>query len=206
MTDLERECAAVDELLRVLGLDPEQCRTDGGAINMARTRTLLSERVPDDKRLLREVFAVCEASEDECHDSDDAFKRGRAFEAKRIRRSIGTWYQDTFCGRYFMGDPALSPNSDRNLRGRPLAWIRKRSDGGYEGPIADADKRMDEVRRKSGAWTPLYELDEMSPDFTDTARAALLWVLWHHQGGSSDIGQPIRFALGMGVRHATERH
>lgn len=40
---------------------------------------------------------------------------------------------------------------------------------------------------------------EMSPDFTDTARAALLWVLWHHQGGSSPVGQPIRYALGMGA-------
>jgi hypothetical protein len=39
---------------------------------------------------------------------------------------------------------------------RPLAWIRLCSDGGYEGPIADCDKRMDDVRRKSGAWTPLY--------------------------------------------------
>jgi hypothetical protein len=38
---------------------------------------------------------------------------------------------------------------------------------------------------------------EMSPEFTDTARAALLWVLWHHQGGGSPVGQPIRFALGM---------
>ncbi|WP_115530213.1 hypothetical protein [Xanthomonas campestris] len=39
---------------------------------------------------------------------------------------------------------------------------------------------------------------EMSPDFTDTARAAIAWVLWHHQGGSSAIGQPLRYALGMG--------
>lgn len=39
---------------------------------------------------------------------------------------------------------------------------------------------------------------EMSPEFTDTARSALLWVLWHHQGGSSPVGQPIRYALGMG--------
>jgi hypothetical protein len=29
-------------------------------------------------------------------------------------------------------------------------------------------------------------------------RDALLWILWHHQGGSSTIGQPIRAALGMG--------
>ncbi len=36
------------------------------------------------------------------------------------------------------------------------------------------------------------------PEFTDTARAALMWVLWHHQGGSSQTGQAVRFALGMG--------
>ncbi len=39
---------------------------------------------------------------------------------------------------------------------------------------------------------------EMSPEFTDTARAAIAWVLWHHQGGSSPVGQPLRFSLGMG--------
>ncbi|WP_186163401.1 hypothetical protein [Burkholderia gladioli] len=36
------------------------------------------------------------------------------------------------------------------------------------------------------------------PTFTDAGRAALAWVLWHHQGGSSFVGQPIRYALGMG--------
>lgn len=41
-------------------------------------------------------------------------------------------------------------------------------------------------------------IKNMEPEFTDSARAALLWVLWHHQGGSSPVGQPIRFALGMG--------
>lgn len=34
---------------------------------------------------------------------------------------------------------------------------------------------------------------------TDTGRAALLWVLWHHQGEDSPIGQALRFALGMGA-------
>ena len=56
----------------------------------------------------------------------------------------------------------------------------------------------------AAGWTPpgkpAPEPVEMSPEFTDTPRAALLWVLWHHQGGSSPVGQPIRFALGMG-RH-----
>ena len=51
-----------------------------------------------------------------------------------------------------------------------------------------------EVERLAAQAAPT---EEMSPEFTDTARAALLWVLWHHQGGSSKVGQPIRFALGM---------
>lgn len=45
---------------------------------------------------------------------------------------------------------------------------------------------------------PVGEPVELSPEFTDTARAAIAWVLWHHQGGSSAVGQPLRFALGMG--------
>lgn len=36
----------------------------------------------------------------------------------------------------------------------PLAWIRLCSDGTYEGPISD--QSMDDIRRRSGAWTPLY--------------------------------------------------
>lgn len=41
--------------------------------------------------------------------------------------------------------------------------------------------------------------DRNGPEFTDWGRAALLSVLWHHQGASSSIGQPIRFALGKGA-------
>jgi hypothetical protein len=36
---------------------------------------------------------------------------------------------------------------------KPVAWIRFRSDGGYEGPIMDV--AMEDVRKRSGAWTPL---------------------------------------------------
>lgn len=42
--------------------------------------------------------------------------------------------------------------------------------------------------------------------FTDTARMALLWVLWHHQGGSSPVGQPLRFALGMDAHERLNEH
>lgn len=45
-TDLDRECAAVDFLLRHVGLDPERCRTEGGAINLGRVRSLLEDRAP----------------------------------------------------------------------------------------------------------------------------------------------------------------
>lgn len=47
---------------------------------------------------------------------------------------------------------------------------------------------------------------EMSPEFTDTSRAALAWVLWHHQGGSSKVGQAMRFALGMGQHDPLTEH
>lgn len=89
---------------------------------------------------------------------------------------------------------------------RPTAWIRHCSDGTYQGPIADCDARIDHTCRMSAAWTPLYEHHEMSPDFTDSARAALLWVLWHHQGASSPIGQPLRFALGMDAHERLNEH
>ena len=45
---------------------------------------------------------------------------------------------------------------------------------------------------------PRFTAQPAQSEFTDTGRAALAWVLFHHQGGSSPVGQPIRFALGMG--------
>ncbi|HDR9227850.1 TPA: hypothetical protein QDB19_004101 [Burkholderia vietnamiensis] len=45
---------------------------------------------------------------------------------------------------------------------KPTAWVRFRSDGGFEGPIMDSDERMCDVRRKSGAWTPLYRSPAMA--------------------------------------------
>lgn len=51
---------------------------------------------------------------------------------------------------------ASSPNAAGAEGAKPIAWVRFRSDGGFEGPIMDTDKRMCDVRRKSGAWTPLF--------------------------------------------------
>lgn len=66
----------------------------------------VAQQDSDDKRLLREIFMLCEATE-ELEPTND-FMRGRIFEAKGIRRGIGNWYQDTFCGRSYMGEPVLN--------------------------------------------------------------------------------------------------
>ena len=98
-----------------------------------------------DVLLLREMFALCEATEEECADIDDHFKRGRAFEAKRIRRAIGTWYQDTFCGRTHMGEPVPHPApSEPSDIERKYEELRALIDGGSES-MTHADA-MDAVR------------------------------------------------------------
>ena len=77
------------------------------------------------------------------------------------------------------------------------------------GPVfANADPHIDHALSLPAA-EPMTEHSDhvdMSPEFTDTARAALLWVLWHHQGGSSPVGQPIRYVLGMGANEHLNAH
>ena len=38
----------------------------------------------------------------------------------------------------------------------PVFWYRKRSDGAYEGPIHNGS--IEETRKQSGVWSPLYSL------------------------------------------------
>jgi len=66
-------------------------------------------------------------------------------------------------------------------------------------------QQMADEMAESLAASPAQSV-EMSPDFTDTARAAIAWVLWHHQGGSSPVGQPLRFSLGMGQHDRMTDH
>jgi hypothetical protein len=68
--------------------------------------------------------------------------------------------------------------------------------------IAELEEKLDAAPQPAMPVVP----QEMRVDFTDTARAALLWVLWHHQGSSSKVGQPIRFALGMGAHDHLNDH
>ncbi|SDV47943.1 hypothetical protein [Chitinasiproducens palmae] len=51
----------------------------------------------------------------------------------------------------------------------PAAWVRYRSDGGFEGPIMDTDARMCDTRR--GFWTPLFAgpAIEVAPDNSQAA-------------------------------------
>ena len=60
----EQECNDADELLRMLGLNPEQCRTDGGALNLARVRTFLSERPAAPEKLRAEPAMTKMQAED----------------------------------------------------------------------------------------------------------------------------------------------
>ena len=48
--------------------------------------------------------------------------------------------------------------------GEPIAWVRFCSDGGIEGPLLNNDRRMDEVRKRSGAWTPLGLMTNTAPE------------------------------------------
>ncbi len=67
----------------------------------------------DGKRVLREVFTLCEDTEAKCSEETGDFSRGRSFEAKGIARAIGAWYQEEFCGRTHMGEP-VAPDQFRD--------------------------------------------------------------------------------------------
>lgn len=78
-----------------------------------------------DKLALRAVFELCEATEDMPDSPADdyglqRFRAGQRFEAKRLRRGIGTWYQDTFCGAAHMGEPAIAAALSTPVQAVPL--------------------------------------------------------------------------------------
>lgn len=79
----------------------QQCPLEASESTPEQWRTLMVQgEAVDDKHLkllLRQVFEVCEATEESEPEND--FERGRAFEAKHIRKAIGSWFQDYFCGR-----------------------------------------------------------------------------------------------------------
>lgn len=100
--------------------------------------------------------------------------------------------------------PAVARQVERRVM--PRAWAVFAPNGNVRVWSTDSGPVRKLAEEEGLPLVPLYELDEMSPEFTDTARAALLWVLWHHQGGSSPVGQPIRYALGMGAHDPLSEH
>jgi hypothetical protein len=88
---------------------------------------------------------------------------------------------------------------DAILRLMGLSPDNCRTDGGSLKlqMVLGALEHRDVMRERAAVDATMRELCGNEAPFTNTSRAALLWVLWHHQGGSSPVGQPLRFALGM---------
>jgi len=62
---------------------------------------------------------------------------------------------------------------------------------GFDDPVLEVDGAR--FSMSSALLLARENLDRQTKE-----RDALFWVLWHHQGGSSPVGQPIRRALGIG--------
>lgn len=104
MNEAERLLDQYDNAcLSIIGMSEEQAR----AALLAHIQRGVPEG-DDGKRVLREVFALCEDTEAKCYEDQSDFNRGRSFEAKGIARAIGAWYQEEFCGRTHMGEPAAA--------------------------------------------------------------------------------------------------
>ena len=115
MTDYMKEAERLmrqydDACLSIIDMSEEQAR----AALLAHIQRGAVPEGDDGKRVLREVFALCEDTETKCSDETGDFARGRRFEAKGIARATGAWYQEEFCGRTRMGEPAPAPDHFRD--------------------------------------------------------------------------------------------
>ncbi|WP_051165254.1 hypothetical protein [Methyloversatilis universalis] len=104
---LDSARADMDVMRNALGVpvEPHQSLLER-MVKAAQAKRGVVPECDDGKRVLREVFALCEDTEAKCSDEPGDFARGRRFEAKGIARAIGAWYQEEFCGRSHMGEPA----------------------------------------------------------------------------------------------------
>lgn len=104
--------------------------------------------------LLRQVFALCEATEDAPevepkNEHQRGFDKGRRFEAKQIRRAIGDWFQAEFCGRSFMGEPVVAV-PEAPAQADPLEKLTRLQEemGLYDEAPAQAAPSAGEVERE----------------------------------------------------------
>jgi len=102
----------------------------------------------------RAVFAMCSA----CGASGpvQAFQRGMTFDWEECWNRRATP----------QADAAIAAGGAQEA----VAWVRYRSDGGFEGPIMDTDARMCDTRRSF--WTPLCHV-AATVGMTDDVRSAL---------------------------------
>jgi hypothetical protein len=96
---------------------------------------------------LRNLIEACEDTEAKFAEPKNDFERGRAFEAKGIRRAMCNWFQDTFCGRSFMGEPALATQqtkaaadvlAERHRQVSVEGWTPQHDDEHGAGTLAQA--------------------------------------------------------------------
>ena len=105
--------AAVTEFFEVFRFSDNQTDPSPVRAALAAQPGAVAAKNNDVDRLLRQVFLLCEAVEDlpeidPKNEHERGFDKGRRFQAKQIRRAIGDWFQWTFCGSSFMGEPVLS--------------------------------------------------------------------------------------------------
>ena len=66
-----------------------------------------------------------------------------------VPQSLQKIVRECIDGAALLAAPAAATAQDK-----PVAWVRYRSDGGFEGPIMDSDPRICDTRRSF--WSPLY--------------------------------------------------
>ncbi|GAA4400520.1 hypothetical protein [Quisquiliibacterium transsilvanicum] len=78
------------------------------------------------------------------------------------------------------------------LDAEPVAWVRFRSDGGYEGPLMDSDKNMSGARRLSGVWTKLYPVATPALRLPEPmTEAAVFDAMDRHKFSAYDLARAI---------------
>ena len=105
------------------------------------------------------LFCDCKTDEEK----GNFFLSGRAVETGVIAPDISNDVAMAYhrCAQFKKENDALRAKIERMERQEPVFWYRKRSDGAYEGPIHNGN--IEETRKQSGAWHPLYTLPGAQP-------------------------------------------
>lgn len=98
-------------------------------------------------------------------------KELEAFEAWWIAQEtgLGTAHKFTAWNAWLARSAVEADRAQRVPDGKPMFWVRLCSDGMYEGPIHD--KQLEDVRRNSGAWSPLYLASTPAPAQQEPSQA-----------------------------------